>query len=963
MISVGENFSHYEIVATLGRGGMGEVYLAHDRNLDRKVALKFISNVSGDHRERSRRFTREAKAASALNHPNILTIYEIGEVDGAPYIASEFIEGRSLRHTLSVRKPLDLDRALDIAVQVLSALSTAHAAGIIHRDIKPENIMLRQDGVVKVLDFGLAKLTRPVQAASGSESLTREIDDTSTPGMVVGTAQYMSPEQARGKPVDARTDIWSAGVVLYEMIAGKPPFGGETSSDLLASILKTEPESPALHRPDVTHDLEFILKKALGKDPEDRYQVAKDFLLDIKLVRGSVSSTGDGSGTYSDGGRDTKMASARFTQGLSLGGKRKWFAAAGLMAIGAIVGGYLWLGGSRGTPAGGTLSATQVTSWKSELTDNDSSRARLSPDGRMVAYVASRDGKKGIWLKQIGGGEPFTRKLDNEAEETSPLWSPDGQSIAFLSERAGQKGIWQMPAFGGSPVLLAPIENRSQGLVHWAKDGSRIYFEMKQNLYALEVATRQIAKITNFDEAVFIDRGFSVSPDEKRIAFADRRDGRRDIWIASMGGQDATRVVDDAPNDSNPVWHPDGKRIIYNSDRDGVQQVFAVGTDRREPAQLTSGDSDSRVSDIAADGTRVLYTSRKDDSDIWSVSIDTARESQRTSDVGLEFWPSVSADGSLAFQSVDRPSIGNRQLRSALEIRRARDGQDVRIADEGFAIKFNPDGSLVAFLKREEQGNTLWVASGGGGDARPLTGPGVFFGGHTQLPFNRDQAQDYHWAFDGGSLVYCAVREARSNIFRVGLSGGEEQISKNDNNKLLLSCPTLMPDGSTIAWLGRSTEEPAKPSWTAWTNLGGADRQLFRSDAEVGIVGASENNRSVVVKILEGTGAAPSTPVNVRLVEIDLTAGSLRELNLVRNTYFYNIVLTPDRRSVAVVTRENGTDALQVIPVARGTARTLVTSADPRVFLAGIAFAPDGKTLYYGRQANWQIISILGNFK
>jgi Tol biopolymer transport system component len=959
MVSVGESFSHYEVIAPIGRGGMGEVYLARDKNLDRKVALKFIALTSDENRDHSRRFTREAKAASTLNHPNILTIYEIGQFKGSRYIASEFIEGMSLRQLLRRYKQIDLEQTIDIGIQILSAVSSAHAAGIIHRDIKPENIMIRDDGVVKVLDFGLAKLVSP--GSVGSESLTRELGETS-PGMVLGTAQYMSPEQARGKKVDTRTDIWSIGVVLYEMLAGRPPFEGETATDLLAAILKNEPEPLAERRPDVTHDLELAVRKALVKDPEERYQVAKDFLLDMKLVRGFVSSAGPETASAA-GMRQTLESSRRTTAAVALSGKRVWLAA-GLVLIALGAGAYVWFGGRTAGGPGPPLTSTQVASWKSELTDNDASRARLSPDGRMVAFVASRAGKKTIWLSQVSGGEPFAREQNDEFEETSPLWSPDGESIAFLSDRDGQRGIWRMPAFGGPSVLVAPIESRSHGLVHWSKDAARIYFEMKQNLYSLDVSTRAIVKVTDFDEAVFISRGFAFSPDEKRIAFADRRDGRMDIWIAAPDGSNASRAVDDPANDSNPIWHPDGKRIIYNSDRDGVQQVFAVEIGRGQPVQLTFSDTDSRVSDISADGSRILYATRKDDSDIWGVSVETGRETQKTSDVGLEFWPDVSpADGSLAFQSVDRSSIGNRLLRSTLEVRRAADGRDIRISEEGFAMRFSPDGAFIAFLRRGEGGNSIWLASAAGGDAKAVTAPGVFFGGNTQLPFNRVQTRDLQWAPDSKSIVYCAVRDGLSNVYRTDLSANEIRMTDNGDPKLFFAGPVLSPDGARIAWVGRAAEDPAKPMWSIWTNTDAGPRQVYRSEADLALIGFLADGERVLVRILDRAGAAPSTPVDVRIAEIDLTAGRVRELNLLRNTYFYNIMPAPDRMTIAYVSRETGTDVLRVQRTGSPGSRILLTGTDPRVYFAGFAFAPDGKTLYFSRQANWQIISILNNFK
>ena len=281
--------SHYRIVSKIGAGGMGEVYVAQDTKLDRKVAIKFLHEEFSKDADKLNRFVQEAKAASALNHPNILTVYEIGEVDGKNYIATELIDGKTLREHLSQKGSLRLSAILKIGVQVSEALSAAHQAGIIHRDIKPENIMIRSDGYAKVLDFGLAKLTEKKKADDVSlEDATKAFVNT-TPGMVMGTVSYMSPEQARGKETDARTDLWSLGVVLYEMLSGKVPFTGETINHTIVSILEKEP----LLLENVPAELQRIVRKSMTKDVDMRYQSARDLLIDLKNLRRDLDIQGE----------------------------------------------------------------------------------------------------------------------------------------------------------------------------------------------------------------------------------------------------------------------------------------------------------------------------------------------------------------------------------------------------------------------------------------------------------------------------------------------------------------------------------------------------------------------------------------------------------------------------------------------------------------------------------------------
>src|SRR5215813_4974710 len=281
---VGQTIGHYKISEPIGTGGMGEVYLATDVVAGRKAALKLLPLQFTADADRLKRFQQEARAVVGLNHPNILTVYEIGEDHSIHYIASELIEGETLRDRLA-RGPIQLSEALDVAIQTASALAAAHQAGIVHRDIKPENIMLRPDGYVKVLDFGLAKLTEQESREGGDTTAPTLAKIDTDPGTILGTANYMSPEQAQGRPVDARADIFSLGVLIYEMASGRQPFGGESPAAIIAAVLKTEPSPLARFEPETPAELQRAVTKALRKDREDRYQTAKDLLIDLKSLR------------------------------------------------------------------------------------------------------------------------------------------------------------------------------------------------------------------------------------------------------------------------------------------------------------------------------------------------------------------------------------------------------------------------------------------------------------------------------------------------------------------------------------------------------------------------------------------------------------------------------------------------------------------------------------------------------
>src|SRR6267378_2925181 len=353
-----ETISHYRILSKLGAGGMGEVYLAEDTKLNRKVALKILPADVAANEDRMRRFVQEAKSASALNHPNIITIYEIDQVDSVHFIASEFIDGQTLRERMQ-NEPRKLGQALDLAVQISSALSAAHAAGIIHRDIKPDNIMLRRDGIVKVLDFGLAKLTeRPPSQMVDLDAPTRAVVKTE-PGVVLGTAIYMSPEQARGLPVDERTDIFSLGVVLYETMTGCLPFEGKTTTEVLAEIISEhEPPPLARYSREVPVELERIVSKALRKDRDERYQTIKDLLLDLQSLKQELEfekklerSMSKKSETFTAKREQASTIGARTTTGRGATNvtelNRRHILVAAVLTLAAVTGAYLYFGRTR----------------------------------------------------------------------------------------------------------------------------------------------------------------------------------------------------------------------------------------------------------------------------------------------------------------------------------------------------------------------------------------------------------------------------------------------------------------------------------------------------------------------------------------------------------------------------------------------------------------------------------------
>jgi len=472
-LSPGSRLDAYEIVRPLGSGGMGEVWLATEVRLGRKVALKVLPADLTQDTLRVHRFEQEARAASALNHPNVCTVLALGETaDGQHYIAMEYVEGQTLRQRLSTSR-LTIRESLDIAIQVAAALSAAHAAGIVHRDIKPENAMIRPDGFVKVLDFGLAKLAPVAPKIAGGDT-TQTVLKTEA-GVVVGTAAYMSPEQARGQEVDARTDIWSLGVMLYEMIAGRSPFAASSGTDVLAAILDRDPLPLARFEPETPPELQRILTKCLRKERALRYQVVQDLLLDLQTLREALPAqvrSGSGPAALSPAAAEPRAASGSVVS-KRLGRRLMLAGTVTLLLVGAALGAWWWrTKAPTGSPSVGApveRPLTRLTFAPGLQTD-----VTFSPDGRFIAYASDQGGNFDIWVQPLAGGGDPVQVTKSPAADTEPDWSPDGGQIVFRSERDGG-GLFVVSALGGPERRLTTFGVRPK----WSSDGSRVLFALE----------------------------------------------------------------------------------------------------------------------------------------------------------------------------------------------------------------------------------------------------------------------------------------------------------------------------------------------------------------------------------------------------------------------------------------------------------------------------------------------------
>jgi serine/threonine protein kinase/Tol biopolymer transport system component len=622
----GTRLGSYEIVRALGQGGMGEVYLARDTDLNRTVAIKVLPpDVTADP-HRVARFEQEARAASALNHPNVCTIHALGRTeDRRRFIAMEFIEGETLRARLG-RGRLSIHDALDIAMQIASALTAAHASGIVHRDIKPENVMMRADRLVKVLDFGLAKLT-PSGMALAAHEPTRTMAATD-PGSLVGTVGYMSPEQARGTDVDARTDIWALGVVLYEMVSGRAPFSGTTRSDVLVAILDREPAALTQHQPQVPPELQRIVGKALRKDPEERYQVMKDLLLDLKALRGElVASSSSGASVVVP--TRAQRTSAR------------WLAL-GVVALIALVsaGAWWWTRRTAPEPASTFVNRplTRLTFGPGLQTD-----PTFSPDGRFIAYASDRSGNFDIWVQPIGGGDAVQVTRSSE-HDTQPAWSPDGTTLVFRSERDGG-ALFTIPALGGNERQLASFGAHPM----WTADSREVLFvagavpgeglwPMRLHRVALDGSPpREVLRDFLAGGSWF---WIAPHPDGRRISAWGAHERHGDgFFTVTLDGKDitASRIATEVPfqlvtnsRRRRFQWHPQGTALFVQADTSNVYNLWKINVKAQDLAwtsieRLTTGAGADVLGALSSDARRLVFGTHSESSRLWLFELGPTR--------------------------------------------------------------------------------------------------------------------------------------------------------------------------------------------------------------------------------------------------------------------------------------------------------------------------------------------------
>ncbi len=805
----GRTISHYEVVEKLGEGGMGVVYKARDAHLDRFVAIKVLPAERVADPERRRRFVQEAKAASALNHPNIVHIYDIDQADAVDFIAMEYVEGKTLDELIG-RKGLRLGDALKYGVQIADALSRAHAAGIIHRDLKPGNIMVDEHGLVKVLDFGLAKLTET--DLPGEDQSTRTLRPTTEEGTIVGTVAYMSPEQAQGKRLDARSDIFSFGAVLYEMLTGSRAFQKESKTSTLVAILTQEPTPLA---GEIPHDVETVVTRCLRKDIARRYQHVDDVKIALEELK-----------EQSDSGELVSEVPAAILRPGRLPVRR----IAVVVILLASLGSVLWLYWHSASKRFGRASPEEKTGGgRLSLLVSSEGQAldpALSPDGKMIAYVAEEQKQWDLFAARVAGGDRV-RLTNDEARESTPSFSPDGEYLAFTrtGTRAGSTEVWVVPVLGGRATrLLADAAHPT-----WSPDGTRIAFVSRQPagdvVATCDADGSDVRAILGSQVTHPFIRHTTWSPDGSQLAFVRSTGGAAgELWLVPVQGGSPRRLTNDVPGvfSDSPVFTRDGRGLVHQSNRAGATNLWLLPVGGGPLVRLTEGPGPDESPSVARDGsiafinlrarcalllqelasgqTREILThshyiwspafspdgrdlafSRGEKDGAWHIWIVPVRggASQRlTSGLLPEVYPRFTPDGASVVYHTWSPGP-DRIWHVPRAGGPAEPMTPARGEDDGYA-DVSPDGRWLAFARTDKEGTRIHVAPVNGGEARRLT----------------DSASTTpRWSPDGRWIAFSPSRDCAAGIFVVGADGARmRRLSETGG------WPVWWPDGGRVGY-------------------------------------------------------------------------------------------------------------------------------------------------------------------
>ena len=809
----GTQLGPYRILGVLGAGGMGEVYRAHDPRLDRDVAIKVLPDAFSRDADRLRRFEQEARAAAALNHPNILAVHDIGLADGAPYVVCELLEGQTLRGVMAAGRPA-MRTAIGIAAQIADAIAAAHAKGIVHRDLKPENVFVTSDGRVKVLDFGLAKLG--ATAADGDATETH-VSAATMPGTVLGTAGYMSPEQARGRPVDFRSDQFSLGTIVYEMLAGTHPFNRASAAQTMAAVIEQDPRPLAAVNPRVPAMAAGVVERCLAKEPSARFASTTDLAHDLRALNEHQASASDAAA--------------------AAGPWRFAMVAAGLAV--AVGGALLWMYAPRLARAPETAAtvAPLLASKLLQLTSADGVERfpAWSPDGTRLVYSGEAGGHRKLFLRTIASGEDRQITTGN-ADDLQPSWAPDGASIVFVRSHQLDGKLEPGDVFGmydGGDVWSLDLHSGKQTRIvadaygpAYSPDGRWLAVDASwagpRRIWIVDKGGHNPRQVSSDESEAVSHLMPRWSPSGSALVFTNKAPTTFDIRVVAVATGATSWVTRDAVLDIYPIWSHAGDAIYFSSQRGGGinlwrMPVDAAGRPNGTARQLTTGAGQDVEVAASPDGRQLAFVTLKQNADLWQLPVSPTS--------GAVMGPPT---------------------------------QVVTTSREDSRGEWAPDGRSIAFNSDRAENMNIWLRVLDGSADRQLT---------------RGAGGDYQptWSPDGKTLVFFSSRAGTADIWSVDVE--TSTLTRRTDSPSLEINPSVSPDGRFIAY--QSDQDGRMAPWIMRAD-GTGQRQLAGITVLGHFLQWSADGTGVIAR---QAGTAPNGLAT--LVQVPIDGGSIEPYGLV----------------------------------------------------------------------------------